>query len=71
MPKANLRALESPSGPFHRADCSVCGEKFYVLPGVADFKEDMCKQFDAHLYSHHRRQWEAEEKEKLRGKEVR
>jgi hypothetical protein len=66
MPRANLRVLKSPSGPFHKAECSVCGEKFYVLPGVKDFKEDMCKQFDAHLYTQHRRQWDADEKKKLR-----
>jgi hypothetical protein len=62
MPKANLRVLESSAGLFRRAECSVCGEKFYVLPDVIDFKADMCKQFDAHLFSHHRRQWDARQK---------
>jgi hypothetical protein len=62
MPKANLRVLESPSGLFHRTECTVCGEKFYVLPEVVDFKADMLKQFDAHLFSHHRRQWDARQK---------
>jgi len=62
MPKASLRVLESPAGPFHRAECSGCGEKFYVLPEVRDFKADMLKQFDAHLLSRHRRQWDARQK---------
>jgi hypothetical protein len=62
MPKANLRVLESSAGPFHRAECSVCREKFYVLPEVRNFKADMLKQFDAHLFSHHRRQWDAQQK---------
>jgi hypothetical protein len=51
MPKANLRVLESPAGPFHKAECSVCGEKFYVPPDARDFKMDMLKQFDAHLFN--------------------
>jgi len=59
MPKANLRVLHSPAGPFHKAECSACGEKFYVSPGVPDFKGDMLKQFDAHLFREHRRQWDA------------
>lgn len=62
MPKANLRVLKSPSGPFHKGKCSVCGEKFDVLPGVEDFKADLLKQFDAHLFSSHRRQWDAQQK---------
>jgi hypothetical protein len=66
MPKANLRVLDSPSGPFHKAECSVCGERFYVLPKVMDFKEDMAKQFDAHLHNQHRRQWDARQKKKER-----
>jgi hypothetical protein len=49
MPKANLRVLESPAGPFHKAECSVCGEKFYLPAEARDFKADMLKQFDAHL----------------------
>jgi hypothetical protein len=64
MPKANLRVLHSSSGPFHKAECSVCGEKFYVLPDVEDFKKDMLKQFDAHLHNQHRRQWDAREKKR-------
>ena len=62
MPKANLRVLKSPSGPFHKGECSVCREKFYVSPGVEDFKADMFKQFDAHLFYHHRRQWDAQQR---------
>jgi hypothetical protein len=64
MPKANLRVLESPSGPFHKAECSVCHEKFYVMPDVEDFKRDMLKQFDAHLHNQHRRQWDARERKR-------
>jgi hypothetical protein len=66
MPKANLRMLDSPAGPFHKAECSVCGETFYVLPGVIEFKEEMLKQFDAHLHNRHRRQWDARQKKKER-----
>jgi hypothetical protein len=62
MPKANLRVLKSPAGPFHRAECSVCGEKFRVLPEASDCKEDVLKQFDAHLFNHHRQQWDAGQK---------
>jgi len=62
MVKANLRILESTHGSFHKAECSVCGAKFYVLPGTGNSKEDMLKQFDAHLCNQHQRQWEAEQK---------
>jgi hypothetical protein len=41
-------------------------KKFYVLPEVRDFKADMLKQFDAHLFSHHRRQWDARQKKTQR-----
>jgi hypothetical protein len=64
MPKANLRVLRSPSGPFHKAECSLCGEKFYVLPDVEDFKKDMLNQFDSHLHNQHRCQWNAREKKR-------
>ncbi|PYV47153.1 MAG: hypothetical protein DMG92_16820 [Acidobacteria bacterium] len=66
MPKANLRLLHSPSGLFHKAECSVCGERFYVLPEVMEFKEDLVKQFDAHLHNQHRRQWDASQKKNER-----
>jgi len=66
MPKANLRVLDSTAGPFHKAECSVCGEKFYVLPETNDFKEDMFKQFDAHLFRAHRRQWDAKQRKSIR-----
>lgn len=51
MPKANLQVLKSATGPFYKEECSVCGERFYVLPEVKDFKADMLKQFDAHLFN--------------------
>jgi hypothetical protein len=66
MPKANLRVLESPAGPFHKAECSVCGEKFYVPPDARDFKMDMLKQFDTHLFNQHRRQSDAQQKKRQR-----
>ena len=66
MPKANLRVLHSLCGPFHKAECSVFGEKFYVLPEVMEFKEDMAKQFEAHLHNQHRRQWDARQKKNER-----
>jgi hypothetical protein len=62
MPKVNLRVLYSPLGPFRKAECSVCGEKFYASPEVMDFKEDMLKQFDAHLFREHRRQWDVQQR---------
>ncbi len=40
----------------------MCREWFYVSPGVEDFKADLLKQFDAHLFSNHRRQWDAQQK---------
>jgi hypothetical protein len=64
MPKANLRVLYSPSEPFHKAECSVCEEKFYVLLDVEDFKKDMLRQLDAHLQNQHSRQWDAREKKR-------
>jgi hypothetical protein len=64
MPKASLCVLESPHGPFHKAECSVCSEKFYVLSGTTNFKEDMLKQFDSHLCNQHRDQWLAEQRAK-------
>jgi hypothetical protein len=66
MPKANLRPLQSARGPFHKAECSVCGEKFHVASDSKDFKEDMCKQFDAHLFSSHRKQWDAQQRKKAK-----
>jgi len=66
MPKANLRVLHSSAGPFHKAGCSVCREKFYVSPEIKDFKEDMLKQFDAHLFREHRRQWDARKRKSRR-----
>jgi hypothetical protein len=68
MPKANLRVLKSPAGPFHKGACSVCGDKFYVSPEVKEFKADMLKQFDAHLFSNHRRQWDAQQRKFQRTK---
>jgi len=64
MPKANLRALPSERGPFHEAECSVCGQKFHVGSDLKDFKTDMLKQFDAHLHSSHRQQWDAQQRKK-------
>jgi len=37
-----------------------------VLPGAIEFKEDMLKQFDAHLHCRHRRQWDARQKKNER-----
>ena len=56
MPKANLRVLKSPDGPFHKGECSVCGEKFAVSPGAGpDFKREMLEVFDSHLQARHPR----------------
>lgn len=66
MPKANLRILECPAGPFRRGECSVCGEKFEVSPREEDFKREMLEQFDAHLQLRHPRQWEFEMKKRLK-----
>ena len=66
MPKANLRVLPSQHGPFHNAECSVCREKFYVSPDTKDFKADMLKQFDAHLFNIHSLQWDASQRKKIK-----
>jgi len=60
MPKANLRVLKSPDGPFHKGECSACGEKFAVSPRGPDFKREMLDLFDSHLQARHPRQWEAQ-----------
>jgi len=52
MPKANLQVLKSPAIPFHKEECLVCGERFLRITRVKDFKADMLKQFDAHLFTH-------------------
>jgi hypothetical protein len=66
MPKANIRPLPSSRGPFHKTECSVCGEKFHVGSDSKDFKEDILKQFDAHLYSSHRKQWDARQRKEAK-----
>lgn len=65
MPKANLRQIRG-GVPFQEFECSVCkrritrkcadltGEKMLSVHKAAIFKE-----WDAHLYSAHRRQWDA------------
>lgn len=65
MPKANLRGLESSVGPFHEAECSVCGEKFYSKVEQEGSKQDLQKQFDAHLFNRHRRQWDAMKRKRI------
>jgi hypothetical protein len=62
MPKANLRILKSSAGPFHKGECSVCGEKFEV----PDFKREMLERFDTHLQTRHARQWEFQLKKALK-----
>jgi hypothetical protein len=49
MPKANLRVLESPAGPFHREECSVWGERFYVPSETRDFEklDEVVRQHEA------------------------
>jgi hypothetical protein len=68
MPKANLRVLESSRGPFHKGECSVCGEKFEVPLNVQFFKTDLLEQFHLHLRTTHPRQLEAKKKRKCRDK---
>jgi hypothetical protein len=58
--------MQSARGPFHKAECSVCGEQFHVGSDSKEFKEDMFKQFDAHLFSSHRKQWDAQQKKKAK-----
>ena|SRR5215472_6180285 len=65
-PRANLKVLKSPGGPFHKGECSVCGETFTVSPREEDFKREMVEQFDAHLQLRHPRQWEFEVKKGLK-----
>jgi hypothetical protein len=62
MPKANLRVLKSPYGPFHRGKCSVCGEEFEVShePRV-NYKTDLLTKFYEHIRKQHPHQWQAKE----------
>jgi hypothetical protein len=46
----------------------VCGEKFHAAPGKVS-KSELFKQFDAHLYATHRRQWDTVRK-KLAGNQL-
>src|SRR5258708_543663 len=50
-PKANLQVLKSAAGPFSRRGMLSVWRRFYVLSEVKDFKADMLKQFDAHLFT--------------------
>ncbi len=70
MPKANLRILQSQLGPFHQAKCSVCGEHFYIGQESRAVKADMLKQFDAHLHTSHRKQWDAQQRKKVKRAKV-
>ena len=64
MPKANLRPI--PGGaPFQDFECSVCKERISrkcdnLADGksVAALKAAIFKEWDAHLYNAHRRQWD-------------
>lgn len=65
MPKANLRGLDSSVGQFQKAECSVCGEKFYCKGEREGRKQDLQKQFDAHLFNRHRSQWDAIQRKRI------
>jgi hypothetical protein len=70
MPKANLRPVPG-SRPFHVFECSLCKTRFEGIGPVdprighaafeAAFSEPkaaLFKEWNAHLYPAHRRQWE-------------
>ena len=63
MPKANLRAVPG-ARPFQQFERSVCKETFWSKGDWTDpnaaavLKASVFKQWDAHLFSAHRRQWD-------------
>jgi hypothetical protein len=64
MPKANLSPIRG-GAPFQDFECSVCkaiiSRKCDTLAdgkSVAALKATIFKEWDAHLYSAHRRQWD-------------
>jgi hypothetical protein len=76
MPKANLRSVPG-SPPFQDFECSVCKArlsfKFEVAkveaadPRVpAALAAAIWKEWDAHLFNSHLRQWEFEQKKKAK-----
>ena len=72
MPKANLRQLRG-GAPLQDFECSVCKqrisrkrENFADEKTVAAHKAAIFKEWDAHLYSAHRRQWDAEQAKKAK-----
>jgi hypothetical protein len=72
MPKANLRQI--PGGaPLQDFERSVCKEKLSVrIESFADgkivaaHKAAIFKEWDAHLYSAHRRQWDSQQAKKAK-----
>jgi hypothetical protein len=68
MPSPFLRALPGTPPEF---ECSLCKTKFFH-PRVwnentaAEEKTALLKEWDEHLYSTHRRQWEREQKKNAR-----
>jgi hypothetical protein len=71
MPKANLRPVPG-SPPFQDFECSICKTRFSFKAEVADpkaavvLKTAIFREWDAHLFNSHRRQWEFEQKKKAK-----
>lgn len=71
MPKANLRPVFG-GAPFPDFECSVCKAKFSGKCNVVDpktvavLKASIFKQWDAHLYSAHRQQWDFQQRKRAK-----
>jgi len=69
VPKANLRPVPG-SPPFQEFECSICRTRFSFKVEVgnpkapAALKAAILKEWDAHLYAAHGRQWGFEQKKK-------
>ncbi len=79
MPKANLRPVPGaklPSGtpPLKVFECSICKARFFGkfdvhdVQNIANQKADIFKEWDAHLYLVHRRQWDFQQTKNLKRK---
>jgi hypothetical protein len=71
MPKANLRPV--PGSPrFQDFECSICKTRFSFKGEVADpkavavLKAAIFREWDAHLYNAHRRQWNFQQEKKAK-----
>jgi len=68
MPKANLRSVRGAT-PLQTYECTVCKTKFVQKfnnlgdqRAIAELKAAILDQWDKHLYTAHRRQWDSLQK---------